>query len=156
MMGGIPSAGCLRDTRGVMPEESTTPDLVELGERFLEAVNRRDLDAALSFFAPDAVWATIGLGTTFEGVAAIHVFWQDWWASYEELRIEPEEILDLGNGVTFSVIVQQGRLVGSTAHVQVRYAAVTTWADGLIERNTNYTDIDEARAAAERLAQEWE
>jgi hypothetical protein len=36
----------------------------------------------------------------------------------------------------------------------MRFAAVTTWVDGLIERNTNYTDIDEARAGAERLAEE--
>jgi hypothetical protein len=28
------------------------------------------------------------------------------------------------------------------------------WADGLIERVTTFLDIDEARAAAERLAQE--
>jgi hypothetical protein len=28
------------------------------------------------------------------------------------------------------------------------------WEDGLIVRVTNYTDIDEARAAAERLAEE--
>jgi hypothetical protein len=31
---------------------------------------------------------------------------------------------------------------------------VVTWIDGLIERTTNYFDIDEARAAAERLAEE--
>jgi hypothetical protein len=29
-------------------------------------------------------------------------------------------------------------------------------ADGLIERTTNYADVDEARAAAERLAEERE
>jgi hypothetical protein len=60
----------------------------------------------------------------------------------------------VGNGVTLSVIVQEGRPVGSTAHVQMRFAGVTTWVDGLIERNTNYTDIDEGRAAAGRLAEE--
>jgi hypothetical protein len=31
---------------------------------------------------------------------------------------------------------------------------VLTWLDGAIERATNYFDIDEARAAAERLAEE--
>ncbi len=34
------------------------------------------------------------------------------------------------------------------------YAAVSVWADGLAMRVTNHTDIDEARAAAERLAEE--
>jgi hypothetical protein len=36
----------------------------------------------------------------------------------------------------------------------MRWAAVAEWADGLTTRVTVYTDIDEARAAAERLAQE--
>jgi len=36
----------------------------------------------------------------------------------------------------------------------MRFAAITTWVDGLIKRSTFYTDIDEARAAAERLAEE--
>jgi hypothetical protein len=33
---------------------------------------------------------------------------------------------------------------------------VATWSVGLIERSTQYPDIDEGRAAAERLAQERE
>jgi ketosteroid isomerase-like protein len=137
-----------------MSKESTTPDLVELTRRFIETGNRRDLDAGMSFCAPESVWESMGMATSFRGVAAIRGFFEDFIDVYEEYRIEPEEILDLGNGVTFSVIVQQGRPVGSTAHVQMRFAAVTTWVDGLIERNTNYTDIDEARAGAERLAEE--
>ena len=139
-----------------MSQESTTPDLVELGRRFVEAGNRRDIDAVMSHFAPDPVWESMGMATRFEGVAAIRGFYEDFIGAYEEYRAEPEEILDLGNGVTFSVIVQQGRFVGSTAHVRMRFGAVTTWADGLIKHTTNSTDVDEARAAAERLAGERE
>jgi hypothetical protein len=71
----------------VIAEKSTTPDLVELGSRFLEAANRRDFDAIMSFFAPDAVMeaAVPGILPAFQGVAAIRGFWQDWFASYEEL-----------------------------------------------------------------------
>ena len=65
-----------------------------------------------------------------------------------------EEIRDLGNAVTFAVIRQHGRVVGTSGSVQLRYASVINWSDGLIVRNTTYTDIDEARAAAERLAAE--
>ena len=59
-----------------MPEDPTTPDLVELWSRFFEAVNRRDFDAMLGFFAPDAVWETEDTGAvgTFEGRAAIRGF----------------------------------------------------------------------------------
>jgi ketosteroid isomerase-like protein len=137
-----------------MSEESTTPDLVELSRRFVETGNRRDHDVTMSFCGPESIWESMGMVTSFQGVAAIRGFFEDFIAGYEEYEVELEEILELGNGVTFSVIVQRGRPVGSTAHVQMRFAAVTTWVDGLIERSTNYTDIDEGRAAAERLAEE--
>ena len=80
----------------------------------------------------------------------------DWIGSYEQFEIDVEEILDLGNGVTFGVFVQTGRPTGSTGHVRYRFAQVVTWADGLIVRIDGYpgTDIDEARAAAERLSEE--
>ena len=50
-----------------MPEESTTPDLVELTRRLLEAVNRRDFDAAMGFFATDAVWESVGMKDQLRG-----------------------------------------------------------------------------------------
>jgi hypothetical protein len=38
-----------------MPDESTTPDLVELTRRAIEAAGRRDFDAAMSFYTGDSV-----------------------------------------------------------------------------------------------------
>jgi len=104
-------------------------------------------------YGPDSIWDTspAGMGT-FEGPTAIRGFFDDWLAAYEEFEIDAEEILDLGNGVTFAVLNQRGRPVGSSGEVRVRSASVSVWTDGLVERVTNYTDIDAARAAAERLA----
>jgi hypothetical protein len=58
-----------------MSEESTAPDLVELTRQSIDAMNRRDVDAAMSYFAADAVWdaSQIGIGT-FVGVATIRSF----------------------------------------------------------------------------------
>ena len=142
-----------RDTPQAMPEESTTPDLVELSRRFHEAASRLDFDAMVSFYAPDAVWDGRASGMTFEGRTAIRGFWEDVTVAYEEFEFQPEEILDLGNGVIFQVALQKGRPVASIGYVQLRYAAVVVWAKGLIERVTLYNDPDEARAA-ERLAGE--
>jgi ketosteroid isomerase-like protein len=138
-----------------MAEESTTPDLVERQKRATEAADRRDLDAVMAFYAPDAVYdmSPVGMGI-FEGQAAARGFIEDWWASYEEHEWEAEETLDLGNGVGFRVLIQKGRPVGSSGEVELRYAVISVWEDGLIVRVTNYTDIDKARAAAERLAEE--
>jgi ketosteroid isomerase-like protein len=135
-------------------QESTTPDLVELGRRFFEAANRRDFDAMLSFFAPDAVWEGMGLRSTFEGVAAIRGFWQEWFGSYEDWEITPEQMLDLGNGVGFAVVRQTARPVGSDGRVQTRMASVSEWLDAVIVRFTVYYDIGQARAAAQCLAEE--
>jgi len=52
------------------------------------------------------------------------------------------------------VAVQRGRLVGSDASVHEQWTYTALWDAGLMSRLLLRTDIDEARAAAERLAQE--
>jgi ketosteroid isomerase-like protein len=144
----------VRDTHPAMSEESTTPDPVELTRSLSEAVNRCDLDAAMSFYAPDAVWESPPLGSRFEGLPAIRGFHEDWLSAYDEFWAEPEEILDLGYGVMVTVVGQDGRPAGSTGHVQTRMAVISEWVGGKIVRVIVYHDIAEGRAAAERLAEE--
>jgi uncharacterized protein (TIGR02246 family) len=134
-------------------EESTTPDLVELMGRAFEAANRRDLDAVASSFAEDATFDGRALGDHFEGRAAIRSFLEEWFGAYEELEVGLEEVRDLGNGIVFAVVIQNGRLVGSAGHLRQREGWVFVWVRGLIARLA-ISDIDEARAAAERLAEE--
>jgi ketosteroid isomerase-like protein len=139
-----------------MPEESATPNVVELTRRLDEAANRRDVDAMMSFYAPDAAVESVGLGTSFEGRTAIRGFWEDMTVAYEEFEWRSEEILDLGNGVGFGVVRASGRPAGGTGRIELRIATVAVWEEGLIVRGTTYgySDIDQARAAAERLAKE--
>ena len=137
-----------------MSEESTAPDLVALFRQGVEAATRRDLDKLLSFYAPDAVWdlSAVGVGT-FEGRSAIRGFAEDWLGSYEVLEIELQEVLYLGNGVVFAVNRLEGRPVGSMGDMQLGQAWVQGWVDAMVVRQISYLDIDEARAAAERLAE---
>jgi ketosteroid isomerase-like protein len=137
-----------------MPDESTTPDLRTLVRRATD-VWTSEIEDPMSFFAPDSVWdmSRGGLGV-IEGREAIHEFFEEWRGAYEDYEQEAEEILDLGNGVAFAVFVQRGRPSDSTGWVEFRDARVMLWADGLMERVTTFLDIDEARAAAERLAEE--
>ena len=95
----------------------------------------------------------MGMGT-FKGPAAIRGLLEDWVAPYDEWEIELEEFLDFGNGVVFAMFSEGGRPAGSTGRVQLRYASVGVWAGEMLLRATTYGDIDEARAAAERLAKE--
>ncbi len=136
------------------PDESTSPDLFALMRSAVEALNRRDFDVMPRVFAPDAVYdlSSWGLGV-YEGLAAISALFEEWWSLYDELESEVEEVIELRNGVAFVAILQTGRPVGTTAVVEERQGWVMVVVDGIIVRVTP-DDPDEARAAAERLAQE--
>jgi ketosteroid isomerase-like protein len=136
-----------------MPAESTTPDLVELVRRAFEAANRRDLDTVVSSFAQDATFDGRALGDHFVGPAAIRSFIEGWFGTYEGLEYGLEEVRDLGNGVVFAVVVQNGRPAGSAGHVRQREGWVFVWVRGSVARLT-VLEVDEGRAAAERLAEE--
>ena len=139
-----------------MPKDSVSPDLVERTRRYIEATNRHDVDGVMSFVADDAVWdmSRRGLGV-FEGSAAIRGHLEGFWVTFEDHSVEIEEMLALGTGVVFAVARQRARPVGVSAHVELREALVADVSpNGLWVRLTMYPDIDEARAAAERLAKE--
>jgi ketosteroid isomerase-like protein len=140
-----------------MPDEPTTPDLVELTRSaVLEASDRDwDLDALMRFYAPDVVWdmSAAGLGT-YEGVGAVREFIASWWATWEDHHHHVEEIRDFGHGVVFVALRETGRLVGSNTPVERRNVSVNEWARGKVVRVTFFGGRREARAAAERLAEE--
>ena len=139
----------------MVSERSATPDLVELARLSFQPAKTRDFDAMMAFWAHDPVWdlSPMGLGV-YRGTTAVRGFFEDWIGSYERFEVELEKILDLGNGMVLSVIVQTARLAGSSADVMLRYASLTVWVNSLIVSVTNYPDIDQARAAAEGLARE--
>jgi ketosteroid isomerase-like protein len=131
------------------------PDLEARFRRGIEAFTSGDLDAAMTLYAPNAVWDTSPMGIgVYEGHEAIRRFFEDWRGAYRDFEQGLDEFRGLGNSVVFVVIRQRGRLPDSSGFVELRYAAVATLSDALVERATAYTDLDEARAAAERLAEE--
>ena len=112
-----------------MPEESTTPDLEELARQGIDAISRRDFDAVLARYMPDAVWvvASLGMAETFEGREAIRGVIEDALAPYDDYEIVLEEFRDLGNGVTLNVQLGRGRPTGSSASRPPRlYAAMAS------------------------------
>ena len=138
-----------------MAEESATPDLVALTRQLFDAASSGDVDLLMQFYAPDAVWETTLV--TLDGSAAIRERLEEWLGAFDELEFELEEILDLGNGVTLTVVNQRARPAGSSSsggYMQRQEALIGVWEQGLVTHATTYLDIDEARAAAERLAHE--
>lgn len=138
-----------------MSQESSTPDAVWLVRQSWDAMSRGDVDAVISILSPAAVYDLSDAGLeTLEGQEAIRRFLEDWHRSYEDYRFEEEEILDLGHGVVLTVARENARLVGGKGRVETRVAQVSISANGKVEWVKAFLDADEARAAAERLAQE--
>ena len=133
---------------------SQEDDLVELVRQSAHALARGEVDNFLGFYARDAVLDLTRLGSALQGQRAIGAFLGEWLAGFEELEVEVEEARELGCGVVLAVFHQHGRPVGTSGFVQQRDCWVVVFGDGLIERATAYNDINEARAAAERLAEE--
>jgi ketosteroid isomerase-like protein len=123
--------------------------------RPVKPLNVRDYDAAMRFWAPDGVFdLSVTVLGTYQGHAAIRALLEESVGAWDDFQFEFEEVHDLGNGVAFAVAAINARPAGSTGSVQGRFGSVSIWVDGSCERVTNYFDIDQARAAAERLAQE--
>src|SRR5215212_2133861 len=112
-----------------MSEESTTPELVELVRKQLEALDRRDLDRVMSSVAEDTV-STGGSVTCLRverrSVASLRTGSRAW----EELDFELEEVSDLGGGVVFAVVIQDGRLFSGDGRLRQREGWVYLWAGG--------------------------
>ena len=140
-----------------MSEESTIPDPVQRLHEAFAAATAEDLDGVTADLAPNAVWVMdeVGLGP-FEGVDAIRAFLLEWWSLWEEHNHVVEQVHVLTERVGYAIIREDGRIKGSDAVVEARVAHVIESVDGLVTRDTTYVDIDAARAAAERLAEEPE
>ena len=110
-----------------MGEESTTPEVLDVWRRAIEAGSGQDLDTLMSIYAPDAVWeAVTGLGT-HEGTAEIRRFFEDWLGAYEEFEVELEEILDLGNGVAFGVSSSAAARLAAPAALSYATQRCSSW-----------------------------
>jgi ketosteroid isomerase-like protein len=100
------------------------------GGRSIAAINRRDYDAALAGWAPEAVLDLTPVGMDLvepspKGREAIRKVWEEVAATFTDWEIELEESLYLGSGVLFTVYSQRGRPGGSSKLVEMRFAGVT-------------------------------
>jgi ketosteroid isomerase-like protein len=130
---------------------------VELVRLSTNAVNARDLNTAMQLYAPQVVVdVSRTVGIPVEGRDALRSLLEDWLAGYDELEYSWEEMVDLGDGVVFAIVLRSARPVGTTGYVSNREGWVSVLDNGLCVRLVVYprTEIDEARAAAERLTKE--
>jgi ketosteroid isomerase-like protein len=123
---------------------------VGLTRRFIDAWNRRDIEAMIAFCDPGieyhSVYAAVG-GAVYHGhdeLRGYHRDLQDAWG--DETRLEPEAFFDLGDH-TLSFFVGHGRGKHSGVEVDMpNAAAVMRWRDGLMVYLKAYAHREDALA----------
>jgi ketosteroid isomerase-like protein len=112
---------------------------VEIAMRGNAAFNSRDVDAALLFFSPDAELRDLAnapdQASAVKGIDAIRETWTLWTAAFDELRIDVEEWIDVGDAV-IGAAHWQARGKASGMSIDVRQFDIYEFRDGLIVRAT--------------------
>jgi ketosteroid isomerase-like protein len=100
-------------------------------------------------FDPDVevVWAAdIPDADTYHGLAGLEQSARRWLKAWDELRIQAEEFVDLGERVLVLITIS-GRGKDSSIEAEGKYAHVWTMRDGKATRFAGYTDWAEALEA---------
>lgn len=119
---------------------------VELVLGAMEAINRRDLEAALESFHADVQFYDTGTTRATVGRTAVRKMWQEWLDSFAEYHEVPEDVLDLGDQVVVVVhSVGRGHVSGVT--VDERHGEVHEFRHGLAIKVTIYPTPEAALEA---------
>jgi ketosteroid isomerase-like protein len=127
---------------------------VDKTREFIDAYNRRDFDAAMRDFDPDVQWVLPAQqrSDSCVGPEQVRRFWENLDDLFEELRLDPQELVDAGDRVAVRLRFF-GRGKGSGAELDTEmYHQVTTFRDGTmirIEYVTSWAEALEAAGVAE-------
>jgi ketosteroid isomerase-like protein len=122
---------------------------VEIVRRAIEAYGHEGLDGTLRFYDPEIEWTSTGdyIEAANSGHDGLRRYLGTMEDEFEDLRIEPVELIDAGERVISSVRFT-GRGKTSGAPVEMTLISVGSVRDGLINRVRNYPSMAEALEAA--------
>jgi ketosteroid isomerase-like protein len=125
---------------------------VETVCRAYEAFSRGGLDALLEHFHADIEYdATAAIGPfagMYYGRAAVRNFLADYFESWEYVRMEPEEFIEVGENHVVVPLRLHTRGKGSGIEVQAQTINVWTMRDGDVVRLAIHNDRGRALEAA--------
>jgi ketosteroid isomerase-like protein len=125
---------------------------VEIVRRGYEALNRRDVDQFLSYFAPDSeVDFSEWIGTfsdVYRGHAELKTLWESFMEAWDEIHWELDELRDLGGDGVLSATHLIARGHGSGIQTTDYRAVIWTVRGGRIRRVKFFPDKQEALEAA--------
>ena len=120
---------------------------VELVRRGIQSV-----EAFWSLLDEHVVWdlreaPALDLHGVYVGRDAVIEASRHWWGTWDDYRLDAEELIDAGSSVVV-VVHERGRGKGSGAPFEQRFAQVWTFARGRIIRWELFPDKDAALEAA--------
>jgi uncharacterized protein len=123
---------------------------VEVVKRAFEAFERGDLDAFSQLQDPDIEWQTSSEdpdAATHRGREAVRRYFEQWMESFEGLRADVQECIDVGNDRVFAWTRWAGRGRASGADAEWHLAIIYTFRNGKAVRAEEYFDRGEALEA---------
>ena len=125
---------------------------VETVKAALDAMAQQGLDAFAEYWADDVEWRAVEGALDdrgpLHGKDACRAYVQDWLDTFDELTVEPRELIDAGTDQVVGVLHLAGRAKLSGIETNLTYAAVYGVRDGKIVRGREYATRDEALEAA--------
>jgi ketosteroid isomerase-like protein len=112
---------------------------LEVVRQFNDALNQRNVDAMMRLMSEDCVFentSPVPDGTRYEGQAAVHAFWKNFFDGSSQAKIEAEEIFEQGNRCIMLWVYHWVDLEGKAGHI--RGVDVYTLKDGLITEKLSY------------------
>ena len=112
---------------------------VDIVVRFNEALNARDVNGMMQLMTSDCIFENTHPppdGTRYEGQAAVRVFWERFFISAAETRIDAEEMLGLGERIVMRWVYSWVGPRGETEHI--RGIDLYRIRDGLIAEKLSY------------------
>jgi ketosteroid isomerase-like protein len=123
---------------------------VEMVRDFIDAYNRRDFDAAVKDFDPEVEWVLPARQSSdsCRGPEEVRRFWEGLDDTFEELRLKPQEWVDVGDRVA-TRLRHYGKGKGSGLEIDAElYHQVATFRNGRMVRIEYFGEWAEALEAA--------
>jgi uncharacterized protein len=123
---------------------------LELVRRSFLAYEQGGLDALAEFWHPDMSWraaegALDDIGV-FHGHDAMRRYYREWEETFDEVSIDVEELIVAGDKVV-AAVRGVGKMKGSEAKINIRYAIVLSFREGKISSGREYLSREEALEA---------
>ena len=126
---------------------------IEIVRDAVVAYNRGDLDAFLDEYWTDDIDYRAVEGAPddhgpIHGKAEMRAYFQDWIDTFDDMKVEPLEVVDPGGDQVIAVLRNSGRAKLSGVETNLTYAALYTIRDGKIVRGREYWTKEQALEAA--------